>query len=199
MSSRGWSVILRILGIVVVLAGIFALISGQLSGGLTRGELLAGGLVIVIGGVLSFIGLLLIWRQAANRAMERYHRLDRYVYRASRYLWPWGELRLVALVCLVAILDYTSTYAVLEISGKTNVYEEGWLAGWALQTGGFGALLLVDIAAVACLALIAIALQRVCFMFGFRGYGRAAFIVLLVPYVIGAFVAIANNVALTFI
>jgi len=137
-------------------------------------------------------------RQIA-RAIERDRSLDGYAQAASRRLWPWQEFWLVALASLVVVLDYTSTYAILELSGKSNVYEAGFLAGWALQTGGFEALLLVDITAVLVLSLAAVAARRFCFKFGFRGHGRAAFVILLVPYVVVTFGAITNNVALTFL
>ena len=138
-------------------------------------------------------------KRQVNRALERDRSSERYVEAASTFLWPWQEPWLVALVSLVALLDYTTTYAVLELSGKAGVYEVGWLASWALRRDGFGTLLLVDLVAVMGLALLAVATRRLCLRFGFKGYGRAMFVILLVPYAVMAFAAVINNLVLTFL
>jgi len=82
-----------------------------------------------------------------SKSLERDRASERYVEAVSRFLWPWRESWLLALVGLVAVLDYASTYAVLELSGNEYVYEGGPLASWALQMGGFTGLFLVDMAA----------------------------------------------------
>ena len=137
-------------------------------------------------------------RQVA-RALERDRSVERYVEVASTYLWRWREPWLLALVALVAALDFSTTYAFLELSGRANLREVGWLASQALEMGGYGMLLLVDIAAVAGLAVTALAMRHLCFRFGFRGFGRAAFVILLVPYAVMAFAAVVNNLVLTFL
>jgi len=138
-------------------------------------------------------------KRQVNRALERDRSSERYVEAASTYLWPWREPWLVAVVTLVALLDYTTTYAVLELSGKAGVYEVGWLASWALRRGGFGTLFLVDMVAVIGLALVAVATRHLCLRFGFKGFGRAMFVILLVPYAVVAFAAVVNNLVLTFL
>jgi hypothetical protein len=135
-------------------------------------------------------------KERVRKAAERDRRAERHVEAVSRRLWPWNERRLIALVGIMALLDFITTCAALELSGK-GYSEGGLLAGWALRIGGFGWLFLVDIGAVLALALVAIAVQYLCFSVGFRGYGRATFIVLLLPYAVVAFAAIVNNIVLT--
>ena len=67
-----------------------------------------------------------------RKSLERSWTSERYVEALSRSLWPWRESWLLAFVSFLAVLDYVSTYAVLELSGKTCVYEGGPLASWAL-------------------------------------------------------------------
>lgn len=124
---------------------------------------------------------------------------ERYVEAVSRSLWPWRESLLLPLVSCLAVLDYTSTYIALELSGNNYLYEGGLLANWALQTGGFTGLFLVDIAAISTLLLAALAIRFLHFRFGFQGFGRTAFVAMLVPYVVITMAAILNNVALTFL
>lgn len=134
-----------------------------------------------------------------SKSLERDRASERYVEAVSRSLWPWRESRLLALVILVAVLDYASTYAVLELSGNEYVYEGGPLASWALQMGGFTGLFLVDMAAAMALLVVAITIRSLHFKFGFKGFGRTAFVVVLAPYVVVTMAAVYNNVALTFL
>lgn len=117
--------------------------------------------------------------------------------RLSRYVWPWREAWLAGLLGLAACLDYLSTYAVLELSGKQGVYEHGFLASRALELGGFRGLLLLDITAVAGLCLLASTVRYVYARFGFRGFARTAYVAALVPYTLAAFSASVNNLVLT--
>jgi hypothetical protein len=135
-------------------------------------------------------------KERVKKAVERDRRAERHVEAVSRRLWPWGERRLIALVGIMALLDYATTCAALEWSG--NGYSEGGLlAGWALRVGGFGWLFLVDMSAVVALSLAAVTARYLCFKLSFRGYGRAAFVILLVPYAVVAFAAVVNNLVLT--
>lgn len=134
-----------------------------------------------------------------RKSIERDRAREQYVEAASRFLWPWRESWLLAMVGLVAVLDYVSTYAVLELSGKVDIYEAGPLASWALQMGGFSRLFWVDMAAAITLLLVAIIIRGLHFKFGFKGFGRTAFVVVLVPYVVVTMAAIFNNVVLTFL
>ena len=150
-------------------------------------------------------GLHLKMRRQVSKALQRDRSSEPQVHAVSKFLWPWREPWLVALVSLlalvgiVAVLDYTTTYAALQLSGKEYVYEAGWLASWALRSGGFEILLLVDIAAVVGLSLAALAARSLCFRFSYKGFGRAMFVILLMPYAVMAIVAIVNNVVLTFL
>jgi hypothetical protein len=137
-------------------------------------------------------------RAIFNKSREIDRSLGRYAERLSRFIWPWREPWLFLLVGLLAILDFTSTYFILELSGKNNVYESGLLAVWALDRGGFAFLLVLDIAAATVLSLAALTARYLYIKHGTRGYGRAAFVFLLTPYVIIAAVAIVNNVVLLF-
>lgn len=124
---------------------------------------------------------------------------ERYVEAVSRSLWPWGESRLLALVGLLVMLDYLSTFAALELSGNKYLYEGGPLANWALQTAGFAGLFLFNIFIISALLLTALTIRFLHFKFGFEGFGRAAFVVMLAPYVVVTMAAIFNNVLLTFL
>ena len=139
-----------------------------------------------------------LMKERVQKAVERDRRAEGRVEVLSRFLWPWHERHLVALVILLALLDYGTTCAALKLSDKG--YEEGgMLAGWALRVGGFGWLFLVDIGAIIGLSLLALAARSICFKFGFKGFGRATFVVLLVPYAVVALAAIINNIVLTVI
>ena len=135
--------------------------------------------------------------------LKKSHELDQsseqYVEAVSRSLWPWRESLLLAVVGLLAALDYVSTYAALELSGNNYLYEGGLLASWALRTGGFTGLFLADIAAVSTLLLAALTIRFLHSKFGFNGFGRTAFVAMLVPYVVITMAAILNNVVLTFL
>ena len=135
----------------------------------------------------------------ARKSLERDRSSEKYVEVMSRALWPWRGSRLLVLVSLLVVLDYVSTYAVLELSGKTYVYEGGPLASWALQRGGFTGLFIADIAAASALLLVAIAIRFLYSRFGFKGFGQAAFVVILVPYVVVTIAAVFNNIVLTFL
>jgi len=134
-----------------------------------------------------------------RKATERDRRAERYVETASRFLWRWREPWLLVFVAFVALLDYASTYAILALSGKSYLNEAGSLASWALDKGGFAGLFLADLAAVFAISLVAITLRFVLFRFGFRGFGRAAFVFLLIPYAVVAMVAVINNLVLAYL
>ena len=134
-----------------------------------------------------------------KKSLEVDRSTERYVEAVSRSLWPWGESRLLALVGLLVMLDYLSTFAALELSGNKYLYEGGLLANWALQTAGFAGLFLFNIFIISALLLTALTIRFLHFKFGFEGFGRAAFVVMLAPYVVVTMAAIFNNVLLTFL
>ena len=134
-----------------------------------------------------------------RRSLERDRASEPYVEALSRSLWPWRESWLLILVAFLSGLDYVSTYAVLELSGKNSVYEGGLLASWALQRGGFTGLFLVDMGAVSALLLTAIIIRFLYSRFGFDGFGRMGFVVVLAPYVVITMAAVFNNIVLTFL
>jgi len=140
-----------------------------------------------------------ITKGITRKGIKRDRGRERYVETVSRYLWPWRESRLITLVGLLAVLDYASTYAFLELSGNNNVYERGLIASWALRMDGFKGLLLVDILVITALIISAIGIRHVYIKFGFKGFGRAAFVLLLTPYVIVTMAVVYNNVVLTFL
>lgn len=134
-----------------------------------------------------------------RKAVERDRRTEKYFEKVSRLLWPWTERKLLFFVGAVAALDYASTYAVLELSGKRYLNEGGSLASWALEKGGFGGLFLADLAAVFAISIAALILRAILLRAGFKGFSRAAFVFLLVPYALMAIVAVFNNLVLAFI
>ena len=138
-------------------------------------------------------------KDMAKKSLERDRASERYVEVVSKCLWPWRESWLLLLVGLLAVLDYISTYTLLELSGKMAIYEGGALASWALQIDGFRGLFLMNITAVSTLSLAAVTTRFLYAKFGFKGFGRTAFVVLLVPYAVVAVAAIINNLLMLFL
>ena len=136
-------------------------------------------------------------KQSVKRSFERDRRVEPYAEAVSRRLWPWREQRLLAVVVVLVILDFISTYAFLQSTGIAYTNESGLLAGWALRMGGFGLLFLGDMGAVLALSLVAMAARSIYLRIGFKGLARAAFVLLLVPYAVMAVAAVINNVVLT--
>ena len=130
-----------------------------------------------------------------RKAVERDRRAEGRVEAISRLLWPWREKWLIALISLLALMDFTTTSVALTLTGKGYI-EGGLIAGWALRVGGLGWLFVVDIGAVGGLSLADLIARFTCAKFGFKGYGRAAFVVLLVPYAVVAAAAAVNNLVL---
>ncbi len=139
--------------------------------------------------------------KSAKSIREKTREIDRslgkHVERISHFIWPWREKHLLAVVASLAMCDFTSTFALLELSGKKNVYEAGLLAGWALERGGFPFLFAIDIAAVLVLSLAAFTARFLYTRNGQKDYGRAAFVLFLTPYVVIATFAVVNNIILT--
>jgi len=147
----------------------------------------------------SFDTVLQFMRSRLRKAVERDRRAERYMEAASKFLWRWREPWLLAFVGFVALADYASTYAILALSGKSYLNEAGSLASWALEKGGFAGLFLADLAAVCAISLAAITLRFILSRSGFKGFGRAAFVFLLVPYAVMGMVAVINNLVLTYL
>ena len=138
-------------------------------------------------------------RRQIRKSIDRDKAMEKRVEAASRTLWPWKEWRLSALVFILVILDFCSTYAFLRLSGNTQLYEGGLLAGWSLRQGGFPLLLLIDLLAVGTLIGLALLSRTIFSKRGLSGYGRASYVIVLLPYTIATFAIIFNNVVLTFI
>ena len=133
-----------------------------------------------------------------NKCREIDRNLGQHAERLSRIIWPWHELWLLLVVGILIIGDYTSTYALLGQSGNPNAYESGRLAIWALQRGGFPYLFVIDITAAVVLSLAALISRRLYIKHGFTGYGRAACVFILTPYIIFTIFAVVNNIILQF-
>jgi hypothetical protein len=133
-----------------------------------------------------------------NKCREIDRNLGHYAEKLSRILWRWPELRLLIVVGVLIIMDFASTYALLGLNKSQDVYESGRLAFWALERGGFPLLFIVDITAAVILSLAALIARRLYIKHGFTGYGRAAFVFILTPYIIVTVLAIANNISLQF-
>jgi hypothetical protein len=131
-----------------------------------------------------------------NKSREIDRGLGRYAEAISYFLWPWQELRLLIVIGSLCIIDYFSTYAALALSSNNNIYERGHLAAWALENGGFLFLLVIDIVAVVVISIVALVIRYLYFKRGFRDYGRAAFVFLLIPYIVITALAIVNNIIL---
>jgi hypothetical protein len=129
-----------------------------------------------------------------RRNLVRERAIERPLEGFSKQLWPWSESKLIFLVGLLAVLDYISTYVFLTFGSYPQVIEGGLLAGWALQSGGFLKLFLVDVVCVGTLMVLAISIQSLYSRLGIRGLGRAAFVFLLIPYFIVSMAVIYNNI-----
>ena len=135
-----------------------------------------------------------IVRDNIRHSVRRDRRFEPSVERVSRYLWPWREAWLVRTAFLVAALDFLSTYALLDLSNKTNAYERGILASRALQIDGYRGLLIMNLAAVGAICLVAIGTRLLYSRFGYHGFARAGFVAAILPYTLAAFLAAVNNV-----
>ena len=131
-----------------------------------------------------------------QKDVERERRLDGPLGAISRKLWPYPESKLVVYAIIVAILDYTSTFAALELSGN-QVYEAGLMAKWALKTGGFPGLFLVDVASVSALICMAAGARLLYRSLNLIGFGRAAFVLPIIPYFVITMGVVFNNVLVT--
>jgi len=142
--------------------------------------------------------MLQLIRPAARKEARGSPLAERPIEALSRRLWPWRERWLLGLVAAVAILDYVTTYAALEISGNQGIREIGVLGSWALKERGFAGLLLADACALTALSLAAAAARMLCRRRGLNHLGRAAFVVLLLPYVFAAAAATVWNLVAAF-
>jgi hypothetical protein len=138
-------------------------------------------------------------RTAFIKGLEKEKAFDTQAYTISRRLWPWDENKLLFCVISLVVLDFCSTFAFLELSGNANLQESGPIARWALEMGGFSRLFLIDLIAACFLMVLAFAARTIYYRKGFKGYGRTAFIIILIPYIVITIAAVFNNVALTFV
>ena len=133
-----------------------------------------------------------------EKSVERDRGADPHVGAISRFIWPWRESRLLFLGGCMVALDFASTFVAIELSGSDFIGEGGRLANWALETGGFAALFLFDVAALATMFAIAFAARRLYARSGYTGFARIAFVVALLPYAISTAGAVFNNVMVAF-
>jgi hypothetical protein len=137
-------------------------------------------------------------RARMEAAGERSRRIDRgfdiNAGKISRAIWPINETWLFAVAGLIMLLDFSSTWFAL--SRNTNIGEVGLLAGWALETGGYPLLFLVDLVSIGLIGLLASAARYLFRRSGYQGYGRAAFIFIFVPYIIWTSLVVINNLVL---
>jgi hypothetical protein len=138
-------------------------------------------------------------KRRIDKSLERDRALESQMQAAAKSLWPWEDWRLPVLSTILVLLDFSSTFACLEFSGNTQLYEGGLLAGWALRTGGWTLMLIVDLLAVGILTGVAFLMRSFFTRQGLSGYGRIAFILVLLPYTVVTFAIVFNNIVLTFI
>ena len=136
-------------------------------------------------------------RVALLSSVERSRAQEDRMKQISKAIWPWRMSWLFPLVALLAALDLISTYALLELSGKTDVYEGGLLARWALKAGGWNGLYIMNALAVGGLSIVAVSARFFYGRFGLQGFARTAYVSVLVPYAVAASAAVANNIAMT--
>jgi hypothetical protein len=137
-------------------------------------------------------------RDRIQKDIERERGLDHPVGKISLLLWPYPESKLIFYISLLAALDFISTFIALNLNYSGQVFEVGLLAKWALQNGGFSGLLLTDIVCIGTLICLAIGVKYLYRKLGFNGFGRAAFVLLLIPYFLFIIGVVVNNVLVTF-
>jgi hypothetical protein len=135
-------------------------------------------------------------RVRLQKDIERERRLDGPIGAISRKLWPYPESKLILYVIIAAILDYTSTFTALELSSN-QVYEAGLVAKWALKTGGFPGLFLMDIASVSTLIFMAVGARYLYRRLSLNGFARAASVLPIIPYFVVTMGVVFNNVLVT--
>jgi hypothetical protein len=84
----------------------------------------------------------------------------------------------------------------LKLSGK-NLSEAGTIGKWALARVGFTGLFVIEMASVGFLILLAAGAKSMYARLGFKGFGRAAGVFILVPSFVAILAAVLNNVILT--
>jgi hypothetical protein len=129
-----------------------------------------------------------------NKSRKIDRGLGKYAERFSRFLWPWRERWLLAVAGSFCFFDFLSTYILLELSGRTDVCESGFLASRALAVGGFSYLFLIDLIAVVVMSLLAFGARHIYVRQGLNDYGRAAFVFILFPYNVVTALVIINNI-----
>ncbi len=134
-----------------------------------------------------------------KQSLERERHLESKVESFSMKLWPYPIHKLVVYISILALLDYTSTFTALKLSGNHQIYEVGVVARWALERGGFRELFIVDILCIGTLISLAFGVRFFYERLGFKGFGRAALVSLLCPYLVVIMGVVLNNVLLTFI
>jgi len=133
-----------------------------------------------------------------RKSFERERFLEKPMDAFSRALWPYSEAKLVLLVSIMPVLDCASTYAALQLSGK-SIREAGTIGKWALVRVGFPGLFIIETASIGFLILLAIGARSIYTRLGFTGFGRAAWVFILVPTFVAVLAAVLNNVILTLI
>jgi hypothetical protein len=137
------------------------------------------------------------YRERLRKSNERERRFDRPLEAISRIIWPYTELKLVYYISVLAVLDFLSTFIALELSGGC-VSEVGVIAKWALRSGGFPELLLVDVGVICILIFAALAVRFLYARCGLKGFSRAAFTFLLIPYFVFIIGVVVNNIVVAF-
>ncbi len=133
-------------------------------------------------------------REVIYKTRELDRGLGKYTEKISRFIWPWRESSLLIVAGCLCLVDFLTTYILLALTGRNDVYESGLIASRALAAGGFPFLLVVDIIAVAVLSLLAFVARLFYVKRGLQDYGRAAFVFILIPYVFVTAVVIINTI-----
>ncbi len=134
-----------------------------------------------------------------RRALERERRFEGPLDKFSRILWPWRESMLARFIMFMALLDYLSTIVALKLTHDNRVVEAGPMAKWALNLGGLPELFVVDAVVICMLLLLATGAQSLYSRLGFKGFGRAAFVLLILPYAVIILAVVYNNILVTFL
>ncbi len=127
-----------------------------------------------------------------NRSREIDRGLERHIEKLSRFIWPWKERWLLVVASSLCCLDFVATYLILVL--RNDVYESGLMASRALAIGGFSFLFIADLVAMAVMSLLAFAAKHYYARQGLKNYGRAAFVVILIPYIAVTTLVVINTI-----
>ena len=124
--------------------------------------------------------------------------LDARLGQFSSRLWP-ANMVLLCLACAAAtLLDYLTTYHLLELSGKPAI-EGNAFSRALLEQGGWRLLFIKDLIAVGIYAIAAFAVYKTAATRNMAGLGRFLSVAVLLVYLLARLIPAINNTLLAYL